>query len=371
MGNLHPVRKILLNPGPATTSERVKHAQIVSDVCPREREFGAVVSAVRDKLVRVPEGGADYTAVLLGGSGTAAMEACLSSVLPADGHVLIASNGAYGERAIKIAQAYGLSHTPLRLDWLAPIDLGAVTSALDAQPRTTHLFFVHHETTTGLLNPLLPLALSCKQRGITTIVDAVSSYAGLPIDLQSAPIDFLFSSSNKCVQGFAGLGLVLARRASLLATERFPRRGVYLNLFDNWKAQEADGQCLFTPPVQVIYALDAALDELFEETPAKRYARYAACYETLMRGMDALGMRALLPREVHCKLLTAFLDPTLPGYDFDAMHDYLFARDITIYPGKLGDKNTFRIANIGALQPADIERFLCVLGVYLSTLRAR
>jgi 2-aminoethylphosphonate aminotransferase len=369
MSTLHPARKILLNPGPATTTERVKHAQIVSDVCPREREFGAVVSAVRDKLVRVPVGGEDYTAVLLGGSGTAAMEACLSSLLPADGHVLIAANGAYGERAIKIAQVYGLSHTPLRLDVLAPIDLGAVRSALAAEPRTTHLFFVHHETTTGLLNPFEQLALLCKERGLTSIVDAVSSYAGLPIDLQRAPIDFLFSSSNKCVQGFAGLGFVLAKRAALRATERYPRRGVYLNLFDNWQAQEADGQCLFTPPVQVIYALDAALDELFEETPAKRYARYAACYETLMRGMDALGMRALLPREVHCKLLTTFLDPELPGYDFEAMHDYLFARDITIYPGKLGNRNTFRIANIGALEPADLERFVRVLGEYLATLR--
>ncbi|HEX2676497.1 MAG TPA: 2-aminoethylphosphonate--pyruvate transaminase [Polyangiales bacterium] len=369
MSTLQPVRKILLNPGPATTTDRVKRAQIVSDVCPREREFGAVVSAVREKLVRVPEGADGYTAVLLGGSGTAAMEACISSLLPADGHLLIAANGAYGDRAIKIAQAYGLSHTPLKLDVLAPIDLGAVERALAEQPRTTHLFFVHHETTTGLLNPFERLAQLCKQRGITAIVDAVSSYAGLPIDLQRAPVDFLFSSSNKCVQGFAGLGLVLCKRAALQATERYPRRGVYLNLFDNWKAQEADGQCLFTPPVQVIYALDAALDELFEETPKKRYARYAACYDTLMRGMDELGLSALLPREYHCKLLTTFVDPELPGYDFEAMHDYLFARDITIYPGKLVGKNTFRIANIGALEPADIERFLAVLGEYLSSLR--
>jgi 2-aminoethylphosphonate-pyruvate transaminase len=369
MSTLQPPRKILLNPGPATTTDRVKHAQIVADVCPREREFGAVVRAVREKLVRVPAGGADYSAVLLGGSGTAAMESCLSSVIAADGHVLITANGAYGERAIKIAQAYGLAHTALRQNWLAPIDVDAVAAALAAQPRTTHLFFVHHETTTGLLNPFERLAALCRERGVTTIVDAVSSYAGMAIDLDRAPVDYLFSSSNKCVQGFAGLGFVLARRASLAATEGHPRRGVYLNLFDNWQQQEADGQFLFTPPVQVVYALDAALDELFEETPAARYARYAACYDVLMARMDALGMRALLPREVHSKLLTTFQEPALPGYGFDAMHDYLFARDITIYPGKLGDQSTFRIANIGALVPADLDRFADVLGEYLGSLQ--
>jgi 2-aminoethylphosphonate-pyruvate transaminase len=370
MSTLNPPRKILLNPGPATTSDRVKHAQIVSDICPREREFGAVVSAVRDKLVRVPAGGQDYSAVLLGGSGTAAMEACLASVISADGHVLIAANGAYGERAIKIAQAYGIAHTALRQSWLLPIDVDAVAAALLAEPRTTHLFFVHHETTTGLLNPFERLAALCRERNVTTIVDAVSSYAGIALDLSRAPVDFLFSSSNKCVQGFAGLGFVLARRASLRAIECYPRRGVYLSLFDNWKQQEADGQFLFTPPVQVVYALDAALDELFEETPAARYARYAACYDALMVRMDALGMRALLPHEVHSKLLTTFHEPTLPGYGFDAMHDYLFARDITIYPGKLGDQSTFRIANIGQLVPADLERFADVLGEYLGTLRS-
>ena len=364
-----PKRKVLLNPGPATTTQRVKQAQIVSDICPREREFGAVVSAVREKLVRVPAGGDGYTSVLIGGSGTAAMEACLSSVVPANGRVLIVANGAYGDRAIKIAAAYGIAHTPMQLSRTQGIDVDAVDAALRAEPGTTHLFFVHHETTTGLLNPFERLAALCKQRGVSAIVDAVSSYAGMAIDLARAPVDYLFSSSNKCVQGFAGLGFVLARRQALAATERYPRRGVYLNLFDNWKAQEADGQFLFTPPVQVVYALDAALDELFEETPAGRYARYAACYETMLAGMQALGFELLLPREIHSKLLTTFIEPARTGYSFDAMHDYLYARDITIYPGKLGDQNTFRVANIGDLLPADLERFVAVTREYLSTLR--
>ncbi|HMI90464.1 MAG TPA: aminotransferase class V-fold PLP-dependent enzyme, partial [Polyangiales bacterium] len=292
MSTLQPPRKILLNPGPATTSDRVKHAQIVSDICPREHEFGAVVSAVRAKLGRVPAGGSDYSAVLLGGSGTAAMESCLSSVIPADGHVLIAANGAYGERAIKIAQAYGIAHTALRQSWLAPIDLDAVVAALAAEPRTTHLFFVHHETTTGLLNPFEQLAGLCRERGVATIVDAVSSYAGMALDLNRAPVDYLFSSSNKCVQGFAGLGFVLARRSSLAATERHPRRGVYLNLFDNWQAQEADGQFLFTPPVQVVYALDAALDELVRQRIASSDGQvfalaHAGWLAPLTAGLDA------------------------------------------------------------------------------------
>ena len=219
MTMLRPPRKILLNPGPATTTDRVKQALIVSDVCPRERVFGDMVQGVREKLVRVPHGGSDHTAVLLGGSGTAAMESCISSVVPPQGSMLIVANGAYGERAIKIAAAYGIEHTPLRLSWVEPIDLGAVEAALARAPSTTHLFFVHHETTTGLLNPLERLSALCRDRGIVTVVDTVSSYAGLPIDLAGSGPDFLFSSSNKCVQGFAGLGFVLARKELLAATD--------------------------------------------------------------------------------------------------------------------------------------------------------
>ena len=162
---------------------------------------------------------------------------------------------------------------------------------------------------------------------------------------------------------------MLARKELLAATDRYPRRNVYLNLFDNWAHQRSGGQFLFTPPVQTVYALDAALDEFFEEGQAARTARYFACYDVMIEGMAALGFELLIPRAAHSKLLTTYLEPKLPGYDFEAMHDYLFDRDVTIYPGKLGDKNTFRIANIGALEPADMQLFLDHLRAYLQTLR--
>jgi aspartate aminotransferase-like enzyme len=246
--------------------------------------------------------------------------------------------------------------------------VAAVKRALENAPAATHLFFVHHETTTGLLNPLEALSALCHERGIVSIVDAVSSLAGLPIDLSRAGADFLFSSSNKCVQGFAGLGFVLARKRALAATERLQRRNVYLNLFDNWAHQDSGGQFLFTPPVQIVYALNEALDEFFEEGQAGRTARYFACYDVLIAGMAALGLELLIPEPAHSKLLTTYLEPARPGYAFEAMHDYLFERDVTIYPGKLGDKNTFRIANIGAIEPADMQLYLRHLREYLAGL---
>jgi 2-aminoethylphosphonate aminotransferase len=360
-------RKILLNPGPCTTSERVKRALLVPDLCPREKNFGKLLAAVRAKLLRTVNAEATHTAVLLAGSGTAAMEASLGSVVgPAD-RVLIIDNGAYGRRAEQIAQALGLPHRMLSLGWGEYPHPEIVGAALAETPAITHCFFVHHETTTGMLNPLDAIVTACQRRGVVTIVDAMSSLGGVPLDLQSTPADFVISSANKCLQGFPGLSFVLARRAALARLAALPRRSVYLHLHDNWRAQEETHQCLYTPPVQVLHALDEALDEFFEEGAAARHARYAACYATLLAGMKALGFVCLVPEAWHSKLLTAFLEPDHPAWSFDAMHDYLYERGITVYPGKLSAARTFRIANIGDLQPADLECFLAHLREFLAS----
>ena len=360
-----PARKILLNPGPCTTSDRVKRALLVPDLCPREKEFGVLLAGVRAKLVRVVHGEATHTAVVLAGSGTAAMEAALGSVVgPADG-VLIIDNGAYGRRAGQIAAALGLPHRMLSLAWGEFPAPEKVEAALAETPAVTHCFFVHHETTTGMLNPLGPIVAACARRGIVTIVDAMSSLGGVPLDLRATPADFVISSSNKCLQGFPGLSFVLARREALPRIAALPRRSVYLHLHDNWRAQEETQQCHFTPPVQVLYALDAALEEFFAEGAAARFTRYAACYATLLAGMKALGFTCLVPERWHSKLLTTFLEPEHPAWSFDAMHDYLYACGITVYPGKLSAARTFRIANLGDLQPADLELFLTHLREFL------
>lgn len=358
-------RKILLNPGPCTTTDRVKDALIMSDLCPREKEFGLLLARVRGKLPRCVNAASTHEAILLPGSGTAAMEACIGSAVAPDGILLIIDNGAYGRRARQIAQVLGVKHRCLSLPWTDVLRREQLEAALAEEPRPSACFMVHHETTTGLLNPLEEMVAACRARGVTTIVDAMSSFAGVPIDLGSAPADYVISSANKCIQGLPGLSFVVARKGALEVAASFPRRSVYLSLCDNWRGQSETGQFLFTPPVQILNALDAALDEFFEEGQEARYRRYSACYQTMLSGMKRLGFRCLIPELWHSRLLTAFHEPADPNWNFEAMHDALFSQGITVYPGKLSGANTFRIANIGALVPADLERFLLCMKTYL------
>ena len=208
-----------------------------------------------------------------------------------------------------------------------------------------------------MLNPLPELLELCQKYEVDSIVDAMSSYAGLPIDLQELPIDYLISSPNKCIQGMAGTSFVIANNQKLAKTAKFPARNLYLNLWGNHSYIEKTGQFQFTPPVQIVYALNAALDEFFEETQAGRTARYFKAYDTLLDGIDRVGLKLFLPKSQHSKLLTAIVEPQSPNYDFMEMHDYFYENDITIYPGKKAKQDTFRIANIGAIDYRDMLLF--------------
>lgn len=365
-------RRILLNPGPCTTTDAVKHALLVADICPREAEFGAVVVAVRKKLLAVA--GADsatHSAILLAGPGTAAVESTLGSLVPRDGRVLILDNGAYGERAAEICAALSVPARIWRVPWTERPTPGEFAAQLDAPDgQCTHAFWVHHETTTGLLNPLDAFGAACRERGVVSIVDAMSSFAGVPLVLGQVPVDFLLSSANKCLQGMPGIAFVLARRAPLAAAAaKKTVRSVALDLHRHARSEDAGGQFPFTPPVQVLYALDRALDETLAEGVAARAARYAACHAAMLAGMEALGFAPLLPPAFRSGLLTAFRTPAWPGYSFDGFHDFLFARGITLYPGKLPGADTFRVATIGALTPADIDIFLANTREWLRTLK--
>lgn len=358
-------RKILLNPGPCTTSWRVKSALLMPDLCPREAAFGDLLDAVRSKLPAVAHAQGSHTAVLLGGSGTLAVEAALASLVGPDDRLLVVENGAYGRRMEEIALAHGLAHRCVRWAWGEAPDLAALDAALAAEPAPTHCCFVHHETTTGMLNPLAGIVAACRDRGVVTIVDAMSSLGGVPLDLRAVPADCVVASSNKCLQGLPGLGVVLVRPELLAQAATRPRRSLSLHLPDLWRAQEQERQFLYTPPVQVLRALDAALDEYFAEGAAARHARYAACHTVLLAGMQRLGFACLVPAPWQSRLLTAFLEPDDPRWSFAAMHDYLFARDITVYPGKVPGLRSFRLATLGDLGTADVERFLTHLGEYL------
>ena len=359
-------RNILLNPGPATTTDSVKQALVVPDICPREREFGDVVAQVRSDLLKVA--GVDvatHTAVLLSGPGTAAMEAAIGSLVPPDGRVLIIENGAYGERAGQIASALGVPATVWRLPWTdqpTPADLEARLHA----ERFTHVFWVHHETTTGMLNPFRAFGAVCRARGVTSIVDMMSSFAGVPMTLRDEPVDFILSSANKCLQGMAGISFVIGPRAAVTASGAWAR-GYSLSLPRTEKAL-AGGQFPFTPPVQVLYALAQAIEETLQETVPVRAGRYQQCHERMLSGLTRLGFEPLLPPAVRSGLLTAFKLPSWPGFTFDGLHDYLYERRITLYPGKIPGTDTFRVATIGALQPSDLDQFVAHVNDFLVTL---
>ncbi len=352
----NPERKILLNPGPATTSDSVKMAQVVSDICPREQEFADMVDAIMEDLTNIVADTEAYTTVLFGGSGTAAVETTLASV-PSEARLFIVNNGAYGKRMCSIADTYGLDYKEYKSSEYEPLNVSEIDSLLSGGGYT-HLYLVHHETTTGLLNDIEGIGVLAGRYQLRYIVDAMSSFAAIPIDMKKCGIDFLTASSNKNIQGMAGLGFVIASLEALDELKGVPARCFYLSLYDQYSYYRDKRQFRFTPPVQTVYALKTAIAEFHEEGLAGRHERYCRLWKLMTEGMEKLGFKMLVDPEFQSKIITAFLEPETEGYSFDNLHDYLFERGITIYPGKAMGISTFRIANIGDLHDKDIKEFL-------------
>lgn len=357
-------REVLLNPGPATTTDSVKQAQVVADICPRETEFGHLMEWICRELTEIVGDVAEYETVIFGGSGTAADEAMISSCVPDDGNLLIINNGAYGQRMVKIAKVYGIRYTEFISPPYEPLDLQKLENALSKE-HYTHLAVVYHETTTGLLNPMERIGALCKKHDIITIVDGVSAYAGFPIDMKKENIHFMASTSNKNIQGMAGVCFVICNRDELEKTKQIPMRNYYLNLHDQYINFKKTSQTRFTPPVQTLYALRQAIIETKNETIQGRYERYTACWNILLESVKKMDLSLLVEKEHQSRLITAIIEPNHPRYSFEALHDFAKERGFTIYPGKLSDANTFRIANIGDIQPAEMRRFTEVLQEYL------
>jgi 2-aminoethylphosphonate-pyruvate transaminase len=362
-----PRRETLLTPGPATTSDSVKYAQVCADICPREQEFGDVMDWICRELSRMAGKADRVETVIFGGSGTAADEAMISSCVPDSGKLLIVDNGAYGERFARIAGAHKLTFEVFKSSGFLPLDTEAVKAKL-LEGGFTHFAVVYHETTTGLLNPVPELCRFCHEHSIVTIVDAVSAFAAIPIDMDADHIDFMASTSNKNIQGIAGVAFVFCRMEALEAIKDYPMRGYYLNLYDQYRHFKKTKQTRFTPPVQALYALRQAIIETKLETIEGRYARYSACWEELIRGVKKLGLALLVAEENQSKLITAIVDPPSPAYNFAALHDLARSHGFTIYPGKLSDANTFRIANIGDIRPAEMADFVALLETYMKSL---
>lgn len=356
-------RNILLNPGPATTSNRVKYAQIVPDICPREKEFSLVLQQVAKNLTRFVADDSEYATILFAGSGTAAVESIISSVI-GEGKVLIVNNGAYGERMCEIAEAYDIEFIEFSSPSTKPLDLTLLQRLIEQEGDFTHLAVVHHETTTGLLNDVEKIGAFCKTYQIDLIVDAMSSFAAIPIQMSDMNIAYLAASSNKNLQAMAGISFVIANKTKLTHTSRIKPRSYYLHLLSQHTHMENYGQTRFTPPVQTFYALREAILEVKEEGITDRYKRYQECWEALIKGTKKLGLQHVVQPENHGKLITAFIEPTSKNFDFNQLHDDLYEQGFTIYPGKLGSRNTFRVANIGDITKDDIEQFLVKLKDY-------
>jgi 2-aminoethylphosphonate-pyruvate transaminase len=345
---------ILLNPGPANTTSTVRQALVMPDLCHREPEFFQIMRRCREGLTRLAVGGdPGWTAILFTGSGTAAVEAALVSAVPADGGVLVVDNGVYGDRMLKMARAHGLRVEALTSDHATPVDPGEVAAALRRRPELTHVALVHHETTTGLLNPVAAVARAAAAAGRRVVVDAMSSLFGEPLDVAQEPIDLVTASANKCLQGIPGISFVLARRRAVEALAGRPPRSVYLDLHNHFVQQEADNTP-FTPAVQVLHAMEQAIAELARETVAARIARYADNARVLRDGMTRLGFSILVPAAARSSILTTFR--LLPGLTYEALHDAMKRRGYIIYAGQGDIRNyAFRVSIMGTLTPADVK----------------
>jgi len=351
-------RNILLNPGPATTTDSVKMAQIVPDICPREKEFVQVMNEVQEGLVRVVHGNPEeYTAVLFCGSGTINMDICLNSLLPAEKKILVINNGAYSSRGVEICEYYGLPHINLRLPINQAADLALIEKTLQENEDIALVYTTHHETGTGLLNPIREIGALVHKYHAVFVVDTTSTYAMRPIDIEKDNVDFCMASAQKGIMGMTGLSYVVGKKSIIEASAEYPRRSYYCNLYLQYKFFKENGEMHFTPPVQVVYAARQALQEYFAEGEQAKWERHCRVYKAIRKGLTELGFRIFIPEELESGLVAAALYPDDENWNFEQIHDYCYERGFTIYPGKVEKKGMFRLCALGAIDEADIEEF--------------
>lgn len=350
---------LLLTPGPLSTSETVRQAML-QDWCTWDKDYNlGVVTPLREGLLEIA--GLDpkdntYTTVLLQGSGTYGVEATITCAVRPTDKLLIVSNGAYGERMADIARYAGIPHVHVALKETEQVTPEAVKTAVAQNPDATHFSIVHCETTTGILNPIEKIAPIVKSAGLTLIVDAMSSFGGIPIDIRGLGIDFLVSSANKCIQGVPGFCFVIARRSELEKCKGVSR-SLSLDIYDQWEAMEkGGGKWRFTSPTHVVRAFAQALQELKGEGGVQaRYARYRENHDTLVQGMREAGFKTLLSDDLQSPIITSFLYPSA-DFSFTALYEKLKTKGFVIYPGKISEADTFRIGNIGDVFPDDFRR---------------
>lgn len=351
-------RNVLLNPGPSTTTDSVKYAQVVPDICPREKEFASIMAPMRDDLVRIVHGDPkEYTAVLFCGSGTICIDVVLNSLLAEGKRALVVNNGSYSQRACDVLTAYHMPFVEVRQPVDTTPDLGVIESALKDNTDVGYVYMTFHETGSGLLNPVREVGALAHKYGAFFITDSTSAYAMIPINVYEDNIDFCMASAQKGIQAMTGLSYVIGRRDIVEASKDFPVRSYYCNLYLQYEYFETTGEMHFTPPVQTIYAARQGIKEYFEEGEAAKWARHQRVMAAIRQGIDRLGLKEALKREVQSGLVAAVRYPDDPAWDFEKVHDYCYERGFTIYPGKMQGAGTFRLCALGALDEEDIVAF--------------
>ncbi len=363
--------KTLFTPGPLTTSQTVKLAML-RDLGSRDFEFIRLVKEIREELVELAGGSTDeYGTILMQGSGTFSLEAVISSTTPPDGKLLVIINGAYGKRLAKIASVLKVDTITLECPEDQCPDPEKVAKALKDNPGITNVSVVHCETTTGIINPIGAIGKIVKESGAKYMVDAMSSFGAVPIDMAELNIDYLVSSANKCIEGVPGFAFVIARLASLKQTEGYAR-SVCLNLLDQYEGLEKNGQFRFTPPTHTLRAFHQAMTELRNEGGVEgRAKRYRNNYETLVSGMRKMGFKEYLKDSDQGYIITSFKFPSDPNFDFNKFYVNLNDKDYVIYPGKVSNADCFRIGNIGRIFASDVRALLAAIGETLEEINVK
>ena len=358
MVNARDTQYLLLTPGPLTTTRTVRES-MMQEYTTWDVDYNGIVQSIRTRLVELATSAAanldTHTAVLMPGSGTFTVESVVGSVIPSDGKLLVLNNGAYGARITTIARMLKVDTVELGQAEIEPTDLGQVEQMLAGDPEITHVAMVHCETTTGMLNPVEAVGEIVRRLGRVFILDAMSSFGGIPMSMELTGAHYLISSANKCIQGVPGFGFVVADRAMLEATEGWSRSHS-LDLFDQWREMETNGgKWRFTSPTHVVSAFARALDELKDEGGIEaRHTRYVANQKTMVKGMRALGFRTLLGDDLQSPIITSFYYPDSAEFEFQKFYDALKSRGFVIYPGKVSHAQCFRIGSIGDVQPEDM-----------------
>ena len=355
----------LLTPGPLTTTDTVKK-EMLFDHCTWDDDYKKITLSIREKLLNLAHvSEPEYTVVLMQGSGTFGVESVLTSVIGEEDTLLIAANGAYGERMGDIARHAGIHYLMYEEDYNKIPSAEKIREILAEHPEITHVSMVHSETTSGILNDIASVAKVVKGAGKTFIVDAMSSFGGVDIPVGDLEIDFIISSANKCIQGVPGFSFIICNREKLMESKG-KARSLSLDLYDQWETMNKDGKWRFTSPTHVVLAFAQALKEMEEEGGiVARAKRYEENNRLLIQKMAEMGIRPYIGSEHQGPIITTFLYPEHHNFSFQDMYQYIKDRGYAIYPGNVTDADTFRIGNIGEIYKEDIEKLCSIIKEFL------